>query len=266
MRTLLTNDDGVHSPGLWSAARALKEVGEVVVVAPDRDQSGMGTAMTLLSVLRVEEITSQIEDVRAFAVQGTPADCVILGTESLVSGPIDLVVSGINQGSNLGMDVMVSGTMGAAFHGYFRGIPSIAVSVVSLSDVRYEAAARTIGALASTISETSLPGRLLINVNLPNVAPDRIEGVDITRLGSSQYLGNVQQGNDARRRHYWIRHTRMVKGDEAEGTDTWSVRNNRISITPLHVDFTPPGPESAFDALARATTSAVGGGKGNGEI
>ena len=135
MRILVTNDDGIHSPGLWSVAEALKPLGEVIVVAPDRDQSGISAAMTLLAVVRAEEVQAQIEGVKAFSVEGTPGDCVILANGTLVKEPFDLVVSGINQGANFGLDIMNSGTVGAAFHGYFRGIPSIAVSVGASSEL-----------------------------------------------------------------------------------------------------------------------------------
>ena len=112
MRILVTNDDGIHSEGLWSVVRTLKEAGQVSVVAPDRDQSGMGAAVSLISVVRVQEVSGLVDGVKTFAVQGTPADCVILATETLFSEPFDLVVSGINQGSNLGLDVINSGTVG----------------------------------------------------------------------------------------------------------------------------------------------------------
>ena len=141
LRILVTNDDGISAPGLWRLAETLSELGQVVVVAPDRDQSGIGTARTLREVVRVDEVASRIEGVPAYAVQGTPADGVILATEALSTEPFDLVVSGINAGANLGLDVFVSGTVGAALQGYFRGMPSIAVSVASLTDVLYDVAA-----------------------------------------------------------------------------------------------------------------------------
>ena len=141
MRILVTNDDGISAPGLWRLAETLSGIGQVIVVAPDRDQSGIGTARTLLEVVRVQEVASRTEGVPAYAVQGTPADYVILATEALSTEPFDLVVSGINAGANLGLDVFVSGTVGAALQGYFRGKPSTAVSVTSLTDVLYDVAA-----------------------------------------------------------------------------------------------------------------------------
>ena len=258
MRILVTNDDGIHSPGLRSVAEALNDLGEVVVVAPDRDQSGTGSAMTLLSVVRAREATPVVEGVKTFSVEGTPGDCVILATESLVKGPIDLVVSGINQGSNLGLDVINSGTVGGAFHGYFRNIPSVAVSVASLTDVQYEAASRATRTLAQAVTRNSLPLPIFLNLNLPNVPPDQIESVEITRLGSRAYLESVEQGNDGRRTHYWIKHNRPANDPDAEGTDTWAVRNNRVSITPLDLLFTPSEPSPALDILADEVAASLG--------
>ncbi len=262
MRILLTNDDGIHSPGLWSVARALKDLGELIVVAPDRDQSGVGPAMTLLHILRAQQVFSPVEGVKAFAVEGTPGDCVILATEHLFNDmPIDLVVSGANLGANLGLDVMTSGTVGGAFHGYFRNIPSIAVSVASLADVQYEAAAMTARALVQAICRDFLPRPLLLNVNLPNVPPDRIEGVQLTRLGPRIYLEGVERGNDGRRTHYWIRHNKPVNPAITQDTDIWAVRNNRISITPLDLAFfngLNGGPSPAFEVLTDAVAECLG--------
>ena len=134
---LATNDDGVYAPGLWASVQALREVGDVVVAAPDREQSGVGTAITLNNPVHVREVMPLIEGVRAYAVEGTPADSTILGVESLVGEKIDLVVSGINPGANMGNDVFISGTVGAALQAFFRGIPAIAVSVTALKDVHF---------------------------------------------------------------------------------------------------------------------------------
>ena len=261
MRILVTNDDGIHSPGLWSLAGALADVGEVTVVAPDRDQSGIGTATTLLAVVRAQDITPPIEGVKAISVEGTPSDCVILATETLVRDPFDLVVSGINQGSNLGLDVLNSGTVGGALQGYFRGIPSIALSVASLTDVQYQAAATTGRTLAEAVFANSLPAPLLLNVNLPNVAPDRIEGVEITRLGPRAYLENVERASDGRRSHYWIKHNRPVAHEATSGTDIWAVRNNRISVTPMDLGMTHADSSRAFDVVAQDVRAALGLGE-----
>ena len=258
LRIVLTNDDGVYAPGLWAAAEALRELGEVVVIAPDRDMSGVGTAMTLMNVVRVQDIPSPVQGIKAYSVQGTPADCVILGSEKLLDGTPDLVVSGINRGANLGTDVMVSGTVGGAFQGYFRHIPSMAVSVVYETDVRYEAAARTTKALARAISDNSIPSPLLLNVNVPSLVSEEIERVELTRLEAATYLENVEQGTDGRRTHYWIRHNRKVNAKVEEGTDVWAVQNRRVSITPLQVSFSPETPSAAFKVLADEVAKGLG--------
>ena len=258
MKILLTNDDGILSPGLWRVAEALKEVGDLTVIAPDRDQSGIGTAMTLLAVVRAHEIDPHLDGVKAYAVEGTPADCVILATESLSGHPFDLVVSGINQGANIGMDVLVSGTVGGAFHGYLRGIPSVAVSVAAISDVRFEAAARTAAELARALSRNPPSNPLLLNVNLPNIAAEEIERVEITRLGSGSFLETVERGHDGRRTHYWIRHNRPVSARVTEGTDIWAIRNKRVSITPLDLDFGARVIRGDFDHFAHEVAAGLG--------
>ena len=258
LKILVTNDDGIHSPGLWALAEALKNVGEVAVVAPDRDQSGIGSAKTLVAVVRAEEVPARIDGVKAFSVQGTPDDCVILATESLFQERFDLVVSGINQGANLGLDIMSSGTVGGAMQGYFRDIPSMAVSVTSLTDVKYEAAALTARCLAVAISRSSPPGPLLLNVNLPNVAPEMIERVDIARLGPRAYMESVARESDGRRTHYWIRQNRPSNLEAAEGTDIWAVRKNRVSITPVDLLTGPSEPSIVYDALAGEVAEELG--------
>ena len=258
LKILVTNDDGIRSPGLWALADGLKDVGEVAVVAPDRDQSGIGSAKTLVAVVRAEEVPAEIDGVKAFSVQGTPADCVILANESLFQGRFDLVVSGINHGANLGLDIMSSGTVGAAMQGYFRNIPSMAVSVTSLTDVKYEAAALTARCLAMAISRSSPPGPLLLNVNLPNVAPEMIEKVDITRLGPRAYMESVERKADGHRTHYWIKQNRPTNLEVGEGTDIWAVRKNRVSITPVDLLTGPGEPAIAYDALAGEVAKELG--------
>lgn len=235
MKILVTNDDGVNAPGLWALAGALQELGEVVVSAPDRDQSGIGTSMTLLDVVKAREIAEPpVAGVRTYAVEGTPADCVILAVETLSPGRFDAVVSGINDGSNLGLDFLTSGTVGAAIQGYFRGIHSVAMSVASLTNVQYGAAAQSARAIVSAIRAGDYDAPLFLNVNLPNTAPDAIKGVAIAEVGPRLYLENVERGNNGRRTHYWIKHNRASNYAVGEGSDIWAVRNGRVAITALN--------------------------------
>ena len=259
MRILVTNDDGIHSPGLWDLAAALKDVGHVCVVAPDRDFSGVGTAMTLLSVLRVQQIDSPVPGVEALAVQGTPSDCVILATESLFDEPFDLLVSGINPGANMGLDVLSSGTVGGALQGMYRGMPSMAISAAYSieTQVRYEAASLAARALAIEWRDTPPQGAPLLNVNLPDVDAGGIRGVEVTRLGPRAYLENVEKVQEGRRTHYWIKHNRPAIKEPEEGTDVWAVRNHRASVTSVDLGLAEGLPPSSLDALAETVRCAL---------
>ncbi|MDP6495803.1 MAG: 5'/3'-nucleotidase SurE, partial [Dehalococcoidia bacterium] len=180
MKILAINDDGIYSPGLWAAVEALKDFANVTVVAPDREQSGVGTAITLSQLIRATEVVPLVSGVHAYAVEGTPSDSAIVALESLIEEPVDLVVSGINKGSNMGNDVFISGTMGAALQGFFRDIPALAVSVAALRDVQFGPAAQVVRLLAQAVAEGKLAPPLLLNVNLPNLPLEKIRGVSLT--------------------------------------------------------------------------------------
>ena len=257
MKILVTNDDGINAPGLWKMAGALKDLGEVTVSAPDRDQSGIGTAMTLLEVVKSREVAPPIEGIRAYAVEGTPADCVILAAETLAPGGFDIVLSGINEGSNLGLDMLTSGTVGAAFQGYFRGTHSIAMSVASLTNVQYDAAASTAAALVKSIAAQDGLPPLFLNVNLPNTTASGIKGAAITRLGPRLYLENVERGSNGRRTYYWIKHNRLTHRPVADDSDIFAVRNNRIAITALNAVFNPDSKLPDLQPLADSVISAL---------
>ena len=241
MKILVTNDDGIYAPGLWAAVEALKGCGEIFVVAPDREQSGVGTSLTLHAPIRACEIPSQVHgssyDIKAYSVEGTPADSCVLALERLV-GPVDLVVAGINQGSNLGMDVLISGTVGAALQGYVRGYLSIAISVAAVRDTRFEVAASLLRLMGQSLAEGAAMPLSLVVINLPNEPADKIEGVDITHLGGRSYGETVSEGDDRRRKYYWISRSQPVEQEYPKDTDIWAVRHNRISITPIHSDLT----------------------------
>jgi 5'-nucleotidase len=242
LKILVTNDDGVAAPGLWALVEELKKVGEVIVVVPDREQSGVGTSVTLHHPLRVREVMPVMEGTPTYVVEGTPSDSVIIALGMVVGGRADLIVSGINEGSNLGNDVIISGTVAAAFQGYFHGIPSIAVSVASFHDLHFDVAARIALFFALQFDKGKLPPKVLLNINVPNLPLEEIEGIEITRLGERSTTdairnGAISKGFDGKRDYYWIRHgaPEWVGG---EGTDIWALKHNRISITPLHSDLT----------------------------
>ncbi len=257
LRILATNDDGIYAAGLWTMAEALTEVGEVTVVAPDRDQSGVGTARTLLNALRVNEVESRIDGVPAISVSGTPSDCVILATETIFEEPFDMVVSGINEGANLGLDVLDSGTVGGAFRGCFRGIPSIAVSVTAVVDVRYDAAALVASGLARALANGERRP-IVYNVNVPNLPRERLAGVRTTSLGPKAYLESVTKARDGRRTHYWIHHNKPTGVAPPEGCDVWAVRNGWVSITPLDPGFAAGAALREPDGMAKEVGASMG--------
>lgn len=245
MRILATNDDGINADGLWYLVEALSKVGEVVVVAPDRDQSGVGTSVTLHQPVRVREIKPPVRGVKCYAIEGTPADSVILALGRLVGDKVDTVFSGINEGPNLGSDVLISGTVSAALLGHLLGIPAIALSVAALERVHFDAAARLAVVIARMIEAQALPQQILLNINLPNLPLDQIQGVEVTRLGRRTYQDVLKERQYGKRRHFWIvRSNQEWKPEQGwepeEGTDIWALLKDRISITPLHSDLTSP--------------------------
>ena len=240
---LVTNDDGIGVPGLTALARALSGIGRVVVVAPDRDQSAVSHALTLTHPLRVKR---HAEDV--YSVDGTPTDCVNLGVFNLLSKKVDLVVSGINRGFNLGDDVTYSGTVAAAFEGRLLGYPAIAVSRSVLPaharketawphelEETYEAAAAFAAVLARTVLEKGIPDDTLLNVNVP-LPP--LRGVRVTRLGRRIYTeGVIERLDPSGRQYFWIggappEWTHDSRSDHA------AVSDGCVSVTPLHLDLT----------------------------
>lgn len=231
---LVTNDDGIHSEGLESLAAALAAVGEVTVVAPDRERSAVSHALTLHRPLRINRLREGW-----YAVEGTPTDCVYLATRSLLKGRRPaLVASGINKGSNLGDDIHYSGTVSAAFEGTVLGIPSIAVSVIGRGPYHFETAAAFVARLAQRVLDEKLPGDTLLNVNVPNVPPSEIQGVAITKMGKRHYGDAVIENVDPRgRKYYWIGGTEL-DAEDIPGSDCNAVLEKMISLTPLHLDLT----------------------------
>ena len=245
-RILVTNDDGIFSEGIRRLASALSEIAEVVVVAPDREQSAMGHALTLSRPLRLQKVEENW-----FAVDGTPTDCVNLGVLHLLKDrKPDLVCSGINFGLNLGDDVTYSGTVSATFEGTLLGIPSVAFSQEVGEGFSFEPAANLARAIVETLLTEELPRDLLLNVNVP---AGEIQGVSFTRLGRRVYKQSVIEKLDPRgRKYYWIAGT--PEWEQASGTDFEALSNGRVSVTPLHLDLTYyPGLES-FRSLKEKLT------------
>lgn len=240
MRILLTNDDGIHAPGILALKRALDPLGEVFLIAPERPRSASGHAITLHKPLRLTE-TLLPDGTTGFACSGTPSDCVTLGYDVVLEGAVNLVFSGINAGANLGFDLTYSGTVSAAMEGAILGVPSVAISVVGESaPFFYDAAAAFAGRLAEQVRDRGIEPFTLLNVNVPNVPQEQLRGVQITHQGRTQYADRVQRRLDPNGRpYYWLAGT--LRDDPTDpGSDVHAVMENFLSVTPVHLDLTAP--------------------------
>lgn len=224
---LVTNDDGVHAPGLAALAEAVADLGDVLVVAPEREQSACGHALTLHRPLRITPVRTQW-----FAVNGTPSDCVNLAVLGFLPERPVLLLSGINHGSNLGDDVTYSGTVSAAMEGTILGIPSIAISMADGGD--FKVAADVARLVATRVLVEGLTPRTLLNVNLPATPPKGIRFVQLGHRAESEKI--VEQTDPRGRTHYWI--GGPPKWEALEGTDLGAVHEGYVSITPVHLDLT----------------------------
>jgi len=233
MKILVSNDDGIYADGLWALVKELREIATVTVVAPDRDQSGVGTSVTLRHPLRMVEMKSPLKDgVAAYSVEGSPADSVILALGLVLKDGVDLVVTGINEGPNLGDDVYISGTVSAALQGFFYGIPALAFSIAAFGSLHFDMAARLARLLVSEIANRDMAQRMLLNVNLPNLPLEKLEGIEVTRLGERRYADRIEPGHDSKRQYHWIMRGKS-EWKSIVGTDIWALEHNKISFTPL---------------------------------
>jgi 5'-nucleotidase len=233
MRILLSNDDGYFSPGIACLADALKSVAEVEVVAPERDRSGASNSLTLVNPLRVQKAANGF-----YFVDGTPTDCVHLAITGLLRHEPDIVISGINHGANLGDDVIYSGTVAAAMEGRFLGLPAIAVSLTDRKGKHFETAARVVLDLLDKLTDHPLPSDTILNVNVPDTPYETLQGIEATRLGHRHKAEPVIQSADPHGNPiYWVGPP-GAEADAGPGTDFHAIRQQRVSVTPLHVDLT----------------------------
>jgi 5'-nucleotidase len=233
LRILVSNDDGYRAEGLQQLAQALRPLAEVTVVAPDRNRSGASNSLTLDVPLRVYSYGD-----RRYYVNGTPTDCVHLAISGLFEEQHDMVVSGINDGANLGDDVLYSGTVAAAIEGRFLGLPTMAVSLVVSSGRHFATAARVASELVMRIMRTPLHASMILNVNVPDVPYEHLRGLRTTRLGHRHRSESVVRGRDPRGRTvYWVGPA-GEGADAGEGTDFAAVAAGYVSVTPLQVDLT----------------------------
>lgn len=240
IRVLVTNDDGIHAPGIFALKKALDRAGfAVTVCAPDRPRSASGHSITLHKPLRMKQVALE-DGTLGHAASGTPADCVTLGVLDVLHNEVDLVVSGINHGPNLGWDVTYSGTVSAAMEAVIIGIPAIAVSVASYADaLHWDAAANFVAdRLAPLVARQGLPPATLLNVNAPDLPEAEVKGARITTQGDRQYVDRVEKRQDPLGRPYYWLGGRIHDKEAAAGTDVRAVGDGYISVTPIHLDLT----------------------------
>ncbi|MGB9683136.1 MAG: 5'/3'-nucleotidase SurE [bacterium] len=232
---LISNDDGVGSVGLNALGRALSRLGRVVIVSPDRQRSASGHSLTVEEPIRVKRISSELE---VWVTTGTPADCILLGVCEIIKDKVDIVVSGINHGSNVGIDITYSGTVSAAMEGLINGIPSIAVSLASykvLEPTLFDMAANFTTRLAEAVIKVGLPKDVLLNVNIPAI--ERPKGVRFTYQGAKRYVPNIVKRLDPRGEpYYWV--DAVPVSNYEPGSDVGAIKEGYISITPIKIDMT----------------------------
>lgn len=233
MRVLISNDDGVQAPGINILARELSTVVDIEVVAPDRNRSGASNSLSLTRPLQVRQLENSY-----YSVEGTPTDCVHLAVTGFLTPVFDMVVSGINDGANLGDDVLYSGTVAAAMEGRYLGLPAIAVSMVGDNIQHYQTGALIAKQLVMKLSTNSLPSQTILNVNVPDLPIEQIKGLQVTRLGARHGAEPIVKDLDPRGRPiYWIGLPGKA-ADAGPGTDFCAVNEGYVSITPLHLDMT----------------------------
>lgn len=235
---LITNDDGIHAPGIRFLIETIRPLGDVVVVAPDKPQSAMGHAVTIQSPLRLHKI-AETPGYKEYSCNGTPADCVKLGEKVIIRGKPDLIVSGINHGSNASINILYSGTMAAVIEGAMENVPAIGFS---LNDYMHEAdfsqCAKVITSVATNVLKHGLPDGICLNVNIPAVNGNPFKGIKVTRQAKAFWDENFDERKDPHKRdYYWLRGD-FINLDEGQDNDHWAINNNYVSIVPVQIDLT----------------------------
>jgi len=249
MRILICNDDGIHAPGISALHSAVKSLGELHVIAPDVERSAAGHAITLADPIKSMPVDKN-GAFFGYAIGGTPADCIKLAVCAVMKDtPPDLILSGINLGSNTGISVIYSGTVSAATEGVILGIPGVAFSLCTYTDPEWEMAGRVAREITQKIIATPMPPNVLLNVNLPNLPYDQLKGIKITRMGRSRFIEKFHKRLDPRgRTYYWLDGALEVH-DEGDDIDIHAVRDGYVSITPIHLDLTSYAHLKTFQSL-----------------
>lgn len=228
---LITNDDGIHSPGILALQQALAEIGETIVIAPERDNSAVAHSLTMNRPLKINKLKENF-----YMVDGTPTDCVALGLKKILQAPPDLLVSGINAGTNLGDDISYSGTVSAAIEGTMYGIPSMALSVGGELPYDFRAAMQIAVCMAERILHNSLPENTLLNINIPSGSA--YKKIKVTRQGRRLWENSIHETLDPRgKKYYWIGGGTSAP-DPGEDTDVYTFARGDVSITPIQLDLT----------------------------
>lgn len=242
MKILLSNDDGVYAKGLAVLAEHIRAISSIIVVAPDRNRSGASNSLTLDSPIRIKTIENG-----SVSVEGTPTDCVHLAITGLLDELPSMVVSGINEGSNLGDDILYSGTVAAAIEGRFLGLPAIAISLFGDHCRHYETAGKVAQTLVANVLKDPLPADTILNVNVPDIPYEELQGYEVTRLGSRHAAEPIVRAHDPRGKEvYWVGPAGPVR-DDGPGTDFHAVHHKKVSVTPLKIDLTH---YQAFDQVS----------------
>ncbi|MFZ5432197.1 MAG: 5'/3'-nucleotidase SurE [Calditrichota bacterium] len=236
MRILVSNDDGIQAPGLHALVKALKGWGEIWVIAPDREQSAVGHAITMHEPIRL--FPWEVEDADyTYAISGTPADCVKLALTELMPDPPDLVISGINRGENTGISVIYSGTVSAATEGAINGLPAMAVSLASFTSTDYSDAGRIARRVAERMMERGLPPETLLNVNIPPLPIHKIRGIRVAPQGRARFQETFSKRADPRGRiYYWMDGDRVPLTET--NTDSTALHEGYATVTPIRLDLT----------------------------
>lgn len=235
---LVTNDDGIHAPGLRFLIETIKPLGEVLVIAPDKPQSAMGHAVTIQIPLRLYKL-AESGNYREYSCNGTPADCVKLGEKVIIRGKPDLIVSGINHGSNASVNVLYSGTMAAVIEGAMENVPSIGFSLNDYSHTAdFSYCSKLITSIASHVLKEGLPDGVCLNVNIPAHNGSPIKGIRVTKQAKAFWDENFDERKDPHKRdYYWLR-GEFVNLETDEDNDHWAINNNYVSIVPIQIDLT----------------------------
>jgi 5'-nucleotidase len=239
MNILVTNDDGIESKGLWALARAMSRIGQVSVIAPDKERSGVGSCLSFRRDISISQVVSSIPEVAAYAIDGTPGDCVMLGIGGTSQPKFDLVVSGINPGPNIGTDIHYSGTVMATLQSYYKKIPSIAVSLFPEKrdeELDFDLAAEVTEKLAHNIKNGKLKTDAILNVNVPNLSREQIKGILITKTADTGYVKPSRIRGD-KVMNYTLEQDHLFFNHIVEGTDIWAIHTGYISISLLRFEL-----------------------------